>query len=62
MRIRTHYREKYALIRMKKRLAWYTAGLGHAARCRAEIFQTCSPDEVWGVLQRCWHASDSQRP
>ena len=29
--IRTHYREKYALIQMKKHLAWYTEGLGHAA-------------------------------
>ena len=38
--IRTHYREKYALIQMKKHLAWYTEGLGHATRCRAEIFQT----------------------
>src|SRR6266545_3196163 len=49
--IRGHYREKYALIQMKKHLAWYTEGLGHAARCRAEIFQTRAPDEVWDVFQ-----------
>jgi len=57
--IRAHYREKYALIQMKKHLAWYTEGLGHAARCRAEIFQTRSPDEVWGVFQRYWDAAGS---
>ena len=34
-------------------------GLGHAARCRAEIFQTRSPDEVWGVFQTYWGASGS---
>ena len=57
--IRTHYREKYALIQMKKHLAWYTEGLGHAARCRAEIFQTRTPDEVWQVFQRYWEAPGS---
>jgi len=57
--IHTHYREKYALIQMKKHLAWYTEGLGHAARCRAEIFQTRTPDEVWDVFQRYWVAPGS---
>ena len=57
--IRTHYREKYALIQMKKHLAWYTEGLGHAARCRAEIFQTRAPDEVWQVFQAYWEAPGS---
>ena len=57
--IRTHYREKYALIQMKKHLAWYTEGLGHAARCRAEIFQTRAPDEVWEVFQTYWEAPGS---
>lgn len=54
--IRSHYREKYALIQMKKHLAWYTEGLGHAARCRAEIFQTRTADEVWSLFQRYWDA------
>ena len=54
--IRTHYREKYALIQMKKHLAWYTEGLGHATRCRAAIFQTRTADEVWDVFQRYWDA------
>src|SRR5262245_27339167 len=52
--IREHFREKYALIQMKKHLAWYTEGLGHATRCRAEIFQSRTPEEVWEVFQRYW--------
>jgi len=60
--IRTHFREKYALIQMKKHLAWYTEGLGHATRCRAEIFQTRSADEVWDVFQRYWTAAPADEP
>ena len=41
--IREHFGEKYALIQMKKHLAWYTEGLGHATECRARIFQTRAP-------------------
>jgi nifR3 family TIM-barrel protein len=52
--IRGHFREKYALIQMKKHLVWYTEGLGHATRCRAEIFQARTADEVWAVFQRYW--------
>src|SRR5262245_44442367 len=54
--IRAHFREKYALIQLKKHLAWYTEGLGHATRCRVEIFQARSADEVWEVFQRYWDA------
>jgi nifR3 family TIM-barrel protein len=52
--IREHYADKYALIQMKKHLAWYTEGIGHAAECRARIFQTRTPDEVWEVFQSYW--------
>ena len=52
--IRGHYGEKYALVQMKKHLAWYTEGLGHATECRARIFQTRSLDEVWDVFQSYW--------
>jgi tRNA-dihydrouridine synthase B len=52
--IRGHFREKYALIQMKKHLAWYTEGLGHASRCRVEIFQSRTADEAWEVFQRYW--------
>ena len=54
--IRQHFREKYALIQMKKHLAWYTEGLGHATRCRVEIFQSRDAEEVWDVFQRYWNA------
>ena len=52
--IREHFREKYALIQMKKHLAWYTEGLGHATECRARIFQTRNPEETWEVFQSYW--------
>ena len=52
--IREHFREKYALIQMKKHLAWYTEGLAHATRCRAEIFQSRTADEVWQVFRSYW--------
>lgn len=52
--IQEHFREKYALIQMKKHLAWYTEGLGHASDCRAEIFKARTPTEVWEVFQRYW--------
>jgi tRNA-dihydrouridine synthase B len=54
--IRGHFREKYALIQVKKHLAWYTEGLGHATRCRVELFQARSLDETWEVFQRYWAA------
>src|SRR5262245_20647604 len=58
--IRAHFREKYALIQLKKHLAWYTEGLGHATRCRAEIFQTRTADEVWDVFRRYWGLGDGR--
>jgi nifR3 family TIM-barrel protein len=57
--IREHFGEKYALVQMKKHLAWYTEGLGHATECRARIFQTRSPEEVWDLFQSYW---DRPRP
>jgi tRNA-dihydrouridine synthase B len=54
--IRAHFREKYALIQMKKHLAWYTEGLGHASRCRVEIFQSRGAEEAWDVFQRYWES------
>jgi nifR3 family TIM-barrel protein len=43
--------DKYALSQMKKHLAWYMEGMVYAASCRARIFQTKSPAEVWEVFQ-----------
>jgi tRNA-dihydrouridine synthase B len=56
--IREHFRDKYALIQIKKHLAWYTEGLGHATRCRVEIFQARTADEAWEIFQRYWPAPD----
>ncbi len=52
--IREHFHEKYALVQMKKHLAWYTEGLGHAGECRARIFQTRTPEQIWDVFQTYW--------
>ena len=60
--IRGHFGEKYALIQMKKHLAWYTEGLGHATECRARIFQTRTPEEVWAVFQQYWDAGRQALP
>ncbi len=60
--IQTHFTEKYALVQMKKHLAWYTEGLGHATYCRAEIFQAQTPDAVWEVFQRYWERADPPPP
>jgi tRNA-dihydrouridine synthase len=60
--IQTHFREKYALVQMKKHLAWYTEGLGHATYCRAEIFQAQTPDAVWEVFRRYWKRADPPPP
>jgi tRNA-dihydrouridine synthase len=49
--IQEHCTDRYALSQMKKHLAWYMEGLPHAASCRARIFQTRSPAEVWEVFQ-----------
>jgi tRNA-dihydrouridine synthase B len=60
--IREHFREKYALIQMKKHLAWYTEGLEHATRCRAEIFQSRTADEAWETFERYWPPGTGDSP
>jgi tRNA-dihydrouridine synthase B len=55
--IQEHGGERHAFSQMKKHLAWYTEGLAHATDCRARIFQTRSPAEVWEVFQEYWEAS-----
>ena len=52
--IQEHCFDRYALSQMKKHLAWYTEGLVRAADCRARIFQTKTPAEVWDVFQGYW--------
>jgi nifR3 family TIM-barrel protein len=58
--IQEHFAERFALIQLKKHLAWYTEGLGHARECRAAIFQTRSVDEVWEIFQRYWTRSERE--
>ncbi|MDO8480071.1 MAG: tRNA-dihydrouridine synthase, partial [Candidatus Rokubacteria bacterium] len=55
--IQEHCFDRYALSQMKKHLAWYTDGLVHATDCRARIFHTKSPAEVWEVFQEYWETS-----
>jgi len=54
--IQEHLSERHALAQMKKHLAWYTEGLHHATDCRARIFRTESPGEVWEIFQEYWEA------
>jgi len=56
--IQEHCLERHALSQMKKHLAWYTEGLPYATDCRARIFQTRSPGEVWELFQEYWDASE----
>ena len=56
--IQAHFPDRYGLVQLKKHLAWYTDGLGHAAACRAAIFHGGTAAEVWETFQRYWHASE----
>ena len=56
--IEEHCPERQVLAQMKKHLAWYTEGLPYATDCRARIFQTRSPGEVWELFQEYWDASE----
>jgi nifR3 family TIM-barrel protein len=56
--IQEHCLERQVLSQMKKHLAWYTEGLPYATDCRARIFQTRTPDEVWELFQEYWEASE----
>jgi nifR3 family TIM-barrel protein len=56
--IREHFREKYALIQMKKHLSWYTEGVPYSRNCRVALFQTSTADEAWSLFQECWAAAE----
>lgn len=58
--IQAHFPAKYALIQLKKHLAWYTEGLAHATDCRPRIFQARSPAEVWDIFRRYREAGRSE--
>ncbi len=53
---------KYALIQLKKHLAWYTEGLGHSRECRVALFQARAPEEALEIFRRCWERSADEAP
>ncbi len=55
--IQEHFPSRYALVQLKKHLAWYTEGLGHAAACRSAIFASHSATDVWDTFRRYGDAS-----
>jgi tRNA-dihydrouridine synthase B len=60
--IRSHCTPKHALVQLKKHLAWYTEGLGHARECRVALFQARSTDEAWDTFQGCWARAEREEP
>jgi tRNA-dihydrouridine synthase len=58
--IESHCSPKYALVQLKKHLAWYTDGLGHARECRVALFQARSPDEARDIFQRYWARAERE--
>ena len=58
--IEEHCSERYALVQLKKHLAWYTEGLDHARECRVALFQARAPDEVLEIFQRYWTRSERE--
>jgi nifR3 family TIM-barrel protein len=57
--IREHFREKYALIQMKKHLSWYTEGVPYSRNYRVALFQASTTDEAWAIFQECWAAVEA---
>jgi nifR3 family TIM-barrel protein len=60
--IQSHCSPKYALVQLKKHLAWYTEGLGHARECRVALFQARSAAEAWETFQRYWARAERDAP
>jgi nifR3 family TIM-barrel protein len=51
---------KHVLVQLKKHLAWYTEGLGHARECRVALFQARAPEEAWEIFERCWERAERE--
>jgi nifR3 family TIM-barrel protein len=56
--IQEHCSPRSSLSQTQRHLAWYTEGLPHAASCRARIFRTRTPAEVWEVFQEVARLGD----
>ena len=52
--IEEHCGERHALTQLKKHLAWYTDGIGHARECRLALFQARTADEAREIFDRFW--------
>ena len=49
--------ERFALLQMKRHLAYYAHGLPGARECRRRLFTECdTPDEAWSMFRRYWDA------
>jgi tRNA-dihydrouridine synthase B len=55
---------KAALVQLKRHLAWYTEGLGHARECRVALFQARTAEEVRAIFERFWERAvpDEREP
>jgi nifR3 family TIM-barrel protein len=58
--IEEHFAERHALTQLKKHLAWYTDGLGHARECRAALFQARTADEAREIFDRYWTGAERE--
>jgi len=52
--IQAHCSPKYALVQLKKHLAWYAEGLPFAARTRPALFAARTAGEALDVFWRLW--------
>jgi nifR3 family TIM-barrel protein len=58
--ITAQFGPKLALVQLKKHLAWYTDGLGHAREARVALFQARAPEEAWDIFRRCWARAEHE--
>jgi tRNA-dihydrouridine synthase len=52
--IEAHLPERYALVQLKKHLAWYSDGLPFAARTRPALFAARTPAELYEAFWALW--------
>jgi tRNA-dihydrouridine synthase B len=52
--IEAHLPERYALVQLKKHLAWYSDGLPFAARTRPALFAARTPAELYETFWALW--------
>jgi tRNA-dihydrouridine synthase B len=55
--IQEHFPERFALVQLKKHLAWYSSGRPGAARLRPDLFAATTADAVRTLFWRHWEES-----